>query len=149
MKDDWLPKDERKLLAFYFRDLSEACFRKKYTNNSMGVVKANRNLSQRHLIDLQEYKDMSGVFFTGEWAERDLAEFLLDRKDTGGSYTTAVELTLSGWDLGRKYNNFFDRIGLWCTAKEHQWLWVIIIFVAGYLAKWLFDLFFTIIKNNN
>lgn len=134
----WLPKDERKLLAFYFRDLPEASFSKKYTSNSMKVVKANRNLSRRRLINLEEYEDARSVIFRHGWAERDLAEFLLDSKDTGGSCTTIVELTLDGWDLGRKYNNRWERGKLWWGEQKQHWLWsvlaIIVTFLLGLLA---------------
>jgi len=59
-----------------------------------------------------------------------------------------VKLTDKGWELGSKYGRFFDRVGLWCAAIEHRWLWAIIIFLAGCLVKWLFDLLLMIIKNN-
>jgi len=146
----WLPKDERKLLTSYFRDLPEASFGKKYTSNSMRVVKANRNLNGRHLINLDEYRDTSNVSFPG-CAEGDLTDFLPDPKDTGGSYTTSVELTLveltlRGWDLGRKYNHWFTRTGLWFAEYKQHWIWIIVAFLGGIvgtlIVQWLKNIIF-------
>ena len=133
----WLPKDERKLLAFYFRDLPEASFGKKYTSNSMRVVKANRNLNGRRLINLDGYGDTSNVSFPRGCAEGDLADFLPDPKDTGGSYTTFVELTLDGWDLGRKYNHWFTRTGLWWAEYKGHWVWVLLGIIISFVIGWL------------
>ena len=38
---------------------------KKYEKNSMRVIKANRKLAKRGLIDLDEYKDKMDVTFVG------------------------------------------------------------------------------------
>jgi len=51
-----------------------------------------------------------------------------------------VSLTIQGYDLGRQYNSRWDTIGLWCAAKEHQWLWYLITLVIGFLGGLLLQL---------
>jgi len=134
----WLPKLERELLVYYYEkfqkkpksrrflrpdvlevDLDEFIRECRYISNTKVVKKiddANVCLTERKLITVER----------------------LGGEDNYGKRN--VELSIEAKDLGRKYNNFFDRIGLWCAAKEHQWLWFIITFVVGFLARWLFEI---------
>ncbi len=141
----WLPKLERDLLVYYYKkfqklpathlvisdvfevDLDEFIRECRYISSTKVVRKiddANVRLTERELIGVTR------LLGGGNYGKRD------------------VRLSIEAKDLGRKYNNFFDRVGLWCAAIEHRWLWAIIIFLAGCLVKWLFDLLLMIIKNN-
>ena len=123
----WLPtKDERDLLVHYYKKIERPnewhtfdMFEK--GNDVIPIMNVENN---NRLVD---WKLIEVKYQTVEWR---------------------VKLTDKGWEFGSKYAGFFDRIGLWCAAKEHQWLWGIIIFVAGLLVKCLYDLFIMIIKNN-
>lgn len=141
----WLSKLERDLLAYYY---------KKDCSTHPGAFLISVSIN----VDLDEViKEFGYLQGTGAWLKIDKANAdLQERKlatvfhefGKGNFKIRNVQLSIEGKDLGRKYSNKLDTIGLWCAAKEHQWLWVIIIFVAGGLVKWLFDLFVTIIKNN-
>jgi len=141
----WLPKLEKDLLVCYYKK-DEATHRWAFLNIREVKVDLDK------FIEMIHYLRGTKAVLKIEKANEDLMERKLIssvRKGVGKEYGIVyVGLTIEGKDLGRKYNNFFDRIGLWCAAKEHQWLWFIITFFAGCLAKCLYDLFFMIIKSN-
>ena len=70
------------------------------------VEVANKMLQDRHLVDVRE----NGT----------------------GFYT--VMLTLEGRALGRKYNSWFDRSGLWFREYKDHWVWLIVSFLGGVLS---------------
>jgi hypothetical protein len=69
------------------------------------VEAANRALQDRHLVSVHE--------------------------DGTGIYT--VTMTLEGRDLGRKYNSWFDRSGLWFREYKDHWVWLVVSFLSGVL----------------
>ena len=42
-----------------------------------------------------------------------------------------VSLTVEGYDLGRRYSNWFDRTGLCFQEYRNHWLWLIFAFFGG------------------
>ena len=117
---------------------TEAGSQKKYKNNSARVVRASRNLAGRRLICFEEYEHVRGVFFTGDWAVGDLVAFLPGPKDAQADReATVVELTLEGWDLGRKYSHWVTRTGLWWAEYKGHWIWSIVAAAITFLIGWL------------
>lgn len=127
----WLQKDERKLLKHYYRKIHKANEPKSFElckltkelgwlyklTKKLGWLKnidaqmdcvwdANNNLKERGLIN----------------EEREMADSIL-----------IITLTLKGYDLGRKYNSWFIRTGLWFEEYKNHWLILILGFVAGIL----------------
>ena len=90
---------------------------KVYINNERRVQHALRQLEARRLITLTPHQHDQSIF--------------------------VVALTLPGYDLGRRYANWFDRTGLCFQEYRHHWLWLIVAFVGGgivgKLIDWLFD----------
>jgi hypothetical protein len=47
------------------------------------------------------------------------------------SAPTQVSLTISGYDLGRKYNSWCTRSGLWFAEYKDHWFWLVLSFLGG------------------
>jgi hypothetical protein len=90
-------------------DLAE--FIKAYFDGETRVVNANKALLERHLIKL-----------TPHGSER---------------HVCGIELTIDGYDLGRKYSSWLIWTGLCFAEYRHHWLWVIGAFVFGILGTLL------------
>ena len=121
----WLPKDERKLLTYYFRKLDRPKdFRTCRDLELMEVLGYNRTSTGQA---------QDRPFITRVWDanyklhQRGLAH--VDREKT--RMTVTVSLTPEGWDLGEKYNNWFDRSGLWWKEYKGHWIWHVVGFFAG------------------
>jgi len=128
----WLPRDERRLLAYYFtklkrpkdfeifRDPMELMkvlgYHLKRTTEAQNspfllrVIDANDNLKDRGLAKIQQ-------------------------EPTGMDVT--VSLTLEGWDLGRKYNHWFTMTGLWWAEYKSHWIWSIVTAILTFFIGWL------------
>jgi hypothetical protein len=90
---------------------------KEYINNNKRVMHALRQLEARGLITLTIHQHDENIVI--------------------------VALTLPGYDLGRRYANWFDRTGLGFQEYRHHWLWLFVAFVGGgivaKLIDWLFE----------
>jgi hypothetical protein len=152
----WLPKDERLILAGLYHnipDRQDAAYHvldlikllggyrkinlpetheaesgrdnsvatsesiKEYIDNQKRVMHALRQLEARGMITLTQHQHDNNV--------------------------VVVALTLSGYDLGRQYANWFNRTGLCFQEYRNHWLWLFVAFVGGgivaKLIDWLFD----------
>lgn len=106
----WLPtKDERGLLVHYYKRIKRP--NEWYTfeiwREDNEFIPSMNEKTNNCLVD---WKLIEVEYQTDEWR---------------------VKLTDKGWELGRKYARSLDRIGLWCAAQEHQWLWYIITLTIG------------------
>jgi hypothetical protein len=109
----WLPKDERKLLIYYYRELEQPNLRGTfYLSDLINQLKcsglhrvriANTSLDKRGMIILMPPR--------GDGVD--------------------LELTLTGYDLGRKYNSWLIRTGLWFAEYKDHWFWLILSFLGG------------------
>jgi|SRR5581483_5897810 len=50
-----------------------------------------------------------------------------------------ISLTLDGFDLGRKYANWFEWSGHWFEAYRNHWLWLIFATIGGSLLVKLWE----------
>ena len=66
--------------------------------------------------------------------QRNLIAFLDDRGDA-----LRVQLSLEGYDLGRKYASWFDWSGLWFAEYKNHWIWIIISFLGGVIGALLIN----------
>jgi hypothetical protein len=111
----WLPKNERDLLTYYYQELGQAgvkgqfllsdltkCLRKP-NGSKIRIQIANSTLDKRNLIALMPSQ--------------------------GDAFT--LSLTLTGYDLGRKYNSWWSRSGLWFAEYKDHWFWLILGFLGG------------------
>jgi hypothetical protein len=44
-----------------------------------------------------------------------------------------IGLNIQGYDLGRKYSNWWTNTGLWFQEYKEHWIWLIVSFLAGIL----------------
>ena len=72
---------------------------------------ANKKLEQRPLIKIHKHQSEVGV--------------------------ASISLTLTGYDLGRKYNSWWTRSGLWFAEYKDHWFWLIVSFLGGIIGALL------------
>lgn len=130
----WLPKNERKLLAYYFREIGKHDESRTFgDNNDMKALGWNERKSNA---------DYDKLYIDRVWVADDTLE---KRGYIGGLNRDIMQktlsLTLEGYDLGRKYNSWWIRSGLWFAEYKYHWIWVIVSFLGGIigalLVNWL------------
>jgi hypothetical protein len=145
----WLPKDERRLLSYYYqqiskvetnqafeiKDLIKALKRKQVkppktkreiileTYNLLENV--NNLLSSRGLITWENLD--SNSISVARFCDHPTSQKLFE--DT--TVNLRIKLTIEGYDLGRKYNSWWDRSGLWFAENKDHWFWLIVSFLGG------------------
>jgi len=120
----WLPKDERKLLVHYYMELSGVESRTRFYISALEKLLKGPNPRERA-------KMASKIL-----ERRNLIPFFHNHGDA-----LTVQLSLEGYDLGRKYSSWFAHSGLLVAEYRHHWIWLIGSFVAGIagtlLVQWL------------
>lgn len=76
---------------------------------------ANAHLQERHLVGIRHHQSETGV--------------------------TGILLTLQGYDLARRYQNWLGRTGLWFREYKDHWFWLVVSFLGGILGAFLMQLF--------
>jgi hypothetical protein len=156
----WLPKDERRLLSYYYRRINKVetdqylemnelikLLRKKQAEKSKREIilgtynileNVNNLLSQRGLIKW-ENRNPDSIYVLKELPKT--SESLSLPENT--TVTFRITLTLKGYDLGRKYSSWWARSGLWFTEYKDHWFWLILSFLGGIIGalivNWLSD----------
>jgi hypothetical protein len=157
----WLPKEERDLLAYYYKKIGKSnewkAFYAEELTNAIGYFKRIRRIVCRVMCWLKDKGVVKSIKFNDGPVEKVQAanERLQERgfielrvSDLAGDeikYGHEAKLTLQGWDIGRKYNCFFTRSGLWFAEYKNHWLWFILCFLGGIigavLVNWLSKIF--------
>jgi len=131
----WLPKDERKLLAYYFCKLNGRTEKKAFPYYELVKVL----LSCKDINKLSEREVNYGIDRV-MIANDDLRERGYIHMDSEVT-EVSISLTLKGRDLGRKYSSWWTRSGLLFEEYKHHWIWVILSYIAGVgtmvLVNWL------------
>ena len=148
----WLPKDEWRLLAGYFRNIgspeSSEVYKlseltrllpyraptiRTYEKGSENVAEATTVSIARYVQESRRVENANNVL-----QERGLIK-LTPHEGEGGVFV--IKLTLAGYDLGRRYAKWFDRTGLWFQKWRNHWIWLIVSFLGGVLGalvvQWL------------
>jgi hypothetical protein len=134
----WLPKDERKLLVYYFTKLKRPKDSEVFRNpvELMEVI-GYRQGSETKPEDAPELFRVEDA--NESLMERGLAVF--PNPQNLMCMDTTVSLTLKGWDLGRKYACRLTRSGLWFEEYRNHWIWLIVAFLGGIvgalIVEWL------------
>jgi hypothetical protein len=86
---------------------------KKYFDYIARIECANSHLHERGLIILEKHQHEPNV--------------------------VSITLTVSGYDLGRKYLGYFSSSGMWFEEYKKHWLWLIVAFIGGVIVTKLID----------
>ncbi len=121
-----LPKEERKVLVCYYKKLHESGVE---TRGQFFLNELERCLSGKNKRN--RVKIASKIL-----NRRNLLAFYNDQDDA-----VTVQLSLEGYDLGRKYSFWWTLSGLWFTEYKNHWIWIIVSFlggiIGGLLINWL------------
>ncbi|MCH8119927.1 MAG: hypothetical protein IIC00_09390 [Planctomycetes bacterium] len=122
----WLPKDEREVLRHYYKKVYESGVE---TRGQIFLNELEKCLSGKNRRN--RTKIASRMLL-----QRNLLAFFNDQHDA-----VTVQLTLDGYDLGRKYSSWWTRSGLWFAEYKNHWIWIIVSFlggvIGGLLINWL------------
>jgi hypothetical protein len=120
----YLPKDKWKVLVHYYKELSSVDSRIPFYMSKLEGTLQGTNARNRAKIASKTLQ------------KRGLIAFLNDQGDA-----LTVQLSLEGYDLGRKYSSCLIRSGLWFAEYKDHWFWLIISFlggvIGGLLINWL------------
>ncbi len=145
----WLPKEERNLLSYYYQKINKV-----ETNQTFEIkdlIKALRrkqvgpSKTKREII-LETYSVLENV--NNLLSSRGLITWInLDSNSIAAAHaydhptsqelfenTTVslrINLTIEGYDLGRKYSSWWSRTGLWFAEYKDHWFWLIVSFLGG------------------
>jgi len=118
----WLPKDERKLLAFCCTKISRGEAPFSLTHKELEAelrskgIEADRQLIHEILFKLQN---------------RNLLRWGSALNGNG----VIITLYQQGYDLGKKYSSWWTRSNLWYAEYiKNHWIWLIGSFVSGIIA---------------
>lgn len=143
----WLPKDERKLLQRYYVTIGEVGKRHEFPLETLiGFIKSSTLPKLTH-PDSQQYVNKDETWHK-EWsrvitANKALEErgliigshdndiFIRTTKEAGPNPRLTFSLTITGYDLGRKYNSWWSQSGLWFAEYKDHWFWLIVGFLGG------------------
>jgi hypothetical protein len=153
----WLPKDERRLLAGYHCAIGDVDTSKPYRLGDLRRLLAWGG----HRVHLPEYgapgtpseesDDPSAMKeaihkYIEETNRLRKANKLLAARDLISECShehetnvVIVSLTVSGYDLGRRYAGFFERSGLWFQEYRVHWMWLVLAFFGGAIGVKLID----------
>jgi len=143
----WLPKDERKLLRFYYHRINKVDGEESFDSRELvqSLICNNvRELRQRE----KERRDKDGAEQVRNYLyernrvsaankalrKRGLIELV---EYSGEREVKRITLKLGGYDLGRKYSSWWDRSGLWFAEYRNHWVWIVGSFFGG-IASTLF-----------
>ncbi len=153
----WLTKDERRLLAGYFRQIGRIGTEKTYRITDLCDLLKFRG----HRKKIAEYGDSETPCDNSgdvESLKRKIASYVhCDNRIRRGNELLAerglitltshqhernvvvIGLTLGGFDLGRRYSNFLESSGLCFQEYKNHWIWLIAAFFGGTLGVKLID----------
>jgi len=133
----WLPKDERKLLSLYYKEIGEPGRQEFIAENDLLKTLSPKCGAQGVKGVIEYAKGKSRVAIANKvLSERRLIQY----REAGDSIE--VSLTMEGHDLGRKYDFWWLRSNLWYTEYiKHHWICVVAGFLGGILSHWLLSRF--------
>ena len=137
----WLPKDERKILAFYYR--KNPIGSGLYSSQDWSDIDLLLRLSNgKKLVKNPQLTVQTIEQITLALCNRGLIHPLEIFSLTA---QINVRLTPQGMLLGQKYNSWWSSSGLWFAEYKDHWFWFILSFLGGIigalLVNWLSSLF--------
>lgn len=150
----WLPKDERLLLAGYYRELGEVEKTETYSIYGLRSLLSRcpwkRKVRESGDPDKKKGSPADNVRWVNQYfdvvtrirkANKHLAErrLLVTQEHKHDNNVILISLTVDGYDLGRKYASWFNRTGLLFDEYKHHWLWLIVALLGGGIVSKLLD----------
>lgn len=120
----WLPEEERKVLIHYYKKLHESGVE---TRGQFFLSELEKCLSEK---DKRNRVKIASKMLK----QRDLLDFFNDQNEA-----VTVQLSLEGYDLGRKYSSWWTRSGLWFAEYKNHWIWLIVSFLGGIIGGLLIN----------
>jgi hypothetical protein len=149
----WLPKDERRLLAGYYKLFGEIEKERVYRESDLipllslrqklQSVRGYRESTARPDNSVNMEEDMPAFKRAVKSLLADMARVKKANKILGARKLITVRghvheqnvvliaLTVKGFDLGRRYGNWLDSTGIWFSQYRNHWLWLIAAAVGG------------------
>jgi len=137
----WLPKEERELLAYYYRKLKEPNLRHTFKEpyeliDAIEYFRRTRHIVRKIKFWLRDKRFIARKVYKEPRLDKEsaanerlhrrgLIRLEIDLMDIH------VELTLQGWDIGRKYSNLLIRFGLWFAEYKDCGLGMVIGAILG------------------
>ena len=144
----WLPKDERRLLAGYYRSIRAVGTERQYTMEDLARFLGCRVGSEgwaeksptREAME-REIEGAVDVLRRSENANKLLsARSLITCTPQQPGTCVNVSLTVDGYDLGRRYSHCFFRSGLWLNEYGNHWAVAFFVGVVGTkLVEWMWS----------
>lgn len=149
----WLSKDERRLLAGYYRSI-------KAPNTPVALRHISRLLGRGSRTICRYGEDgrdvpaadvsVGGVRHAARESPRaeranrllNMRELLSVRPHETASDVVVIELTMAGYDLGRRYASWWHSSGLWFEEFRNHWVWLIVSTLGGGMVAGLLDRLF-------
>jgi len=141
----WLPKYERRLLQKYFVKINEVDKQCDFSfDDLLGFIKSKE--SSRHTPSADDTQDTEAERFSA-W-RRDCNRIVIANKtlkkrgliissdvEFDTSKLITISLTITGYDLGRKYSSWWTLSKLWYEEyiKNHP-IWLIVSFLGGIIS---------------
>ena len=132
----WLPKDEGKLLQGYYFTIGEVGRQhSSSTEDLLDLIKSTASVHLPPAGDPQYVKKFKAWLHDSnriEVANKNLKErgFIVS-SDNLDSAPITISLTITGYDLGRKYDSLFERNYLFFKEYKDHWCWLILGFLGG------------------
>jgi len=115
----WLPKDERRTLAFLYRSSPTGIGSYSFEELSKGLKLPTQTVEQI-IISLRTWR-LIGF------------DLSLDGK-------LRIDLTSNGRELGQKYNSWWSCSNLWYAEHiKNHWIWLIVSFLGGVISTLLIN----------
>lgn len=146
----WLPKDEKKLLLYYYKCRGGEIIRPLVLNKrhlivsmrALGDYKGDGSEFENY-CEIEKSEPYMRVYeahmkLEGRRLIRTNEESMVEGYDVitlpDELRLRTVVLTLEGSDLARKYNHWFTRCGLWWQEYRYNPLWIPFAYVAGIIS---------------
>ena len=126
----WLPADERKLIVYYYQaiqvpggsfesrdDVNEINALKRAPSKKVKCISDDDRRLWEYTWHIKETLQQRGLV---KITRRSLMDF-------------DIELTLDGYDLGRRYSSWWTRSGLWFSEHRNHWIMLILGLIGGIL----------------
>jgi hypothetical protein len=152
----WLPKDERRLLTGFWHLIGDIDEEKRYRQGQLIRLlsggeswksvheNGHSDSSAGNPVDpndmeqtKRQMKTLIDMLHRVDSANRRLAErgYIIIGKHQTADDVRIIRLTIYGFDLGRRYGNWWDSTGIWFETYRNHWIWLLVGFLGGIIGS--------------